>query len=105
LVRRWIPDALVTNTGDITGTYEVTLKIDDVAVATKSVALAGGAIEKVTFATSKVVGGTYSVDLNGLLGTFVVKAGLNWWLIGGIIAAIVAVLLLAYFYMWRKRGV
>jgi hypothetical protein len=78
LVRRWIPDALVTNTGDFTGTYEVTLKIDDVAVATKSVTLAGGAIEKVTFTISKVVARTYTVDLNGLPGTFVVKAGLNW---------------------------
>jgi len=95
--------ALVTNTGDLTGTYEVTLKINNVVVATESVTLAGGASEEVTFTTLKDVAGTYAVDLNGLPGTFVVKAGLNWWLIGGIIAAIVAVGLLAYFYVWRKR--
>jgi len=96
--------ALVTNTGDNTSTYEVILKINNVVVTTKSVTLAGGASEGVTFTTSKIVAGTYTVDLNGLPGTFVVKAGLNWWLIGGIIAAIVAVLLLLYFYVWRKRG-
>jgi hypothetical protein len=97
--------ALVANTGDGTGTYEATLKIDDSVVATKSVTLAGGASEKVTFTISKDVGGTYDVDLNGLPGTFVVKAGPNWWLIGGIIAAIIAAFLLLYFYVWRKRGV
>jgi len=35
--------ALIANTGDLTGTYEVNLKIDDVVVATKEVTLAGGA--------------------------------------------------------------
>jgi hypothetical protein len=73
-------------------------------VATKGVTLAGGASEEVTFTTSKDAGGTYAVDLNGLPGTFVVKAGLSPPLIGGIIAAvIVAALLLLYFYVWRKR--
>jgi len=93
--------ALVTNTGDLTGTYEVTLKIDDVVVDTESVTLAGGASEKVTFTTSKGVAATYNVNLNGLPGTFVVKAGQNWWLIGGIIAAIVAALV--YLFI-RRRG-
>ena len=97
--------ALVTNTGDLTGTYEVTLEIDEIAVATKSVTLAGGASEKVTFTMSEDVAATYTVNLNGLLGTFVVNAGLSWWLIGGIIAAVVAAGLLVYFYVWRKRGV
>jgi hypothetical protein len=97
--------ALVTNTGDLTGTYEVTLKIDDVAVGTESVTLAGGASEKVTFTTSKDIAATYTVNLNGLLGTFMVKAGPNWWLIGGIIGAVVAAGLLGYFCVWRKRGV
>jgi hypothetical protein len=97
--------ALVTNTGDVAGTYEATLKIDNTVVATQNVTLAGGASEEVVFTISKDVTGTYAVDLNGLLGTFVVKAGLNWWLIGGIIAAVVAVLLALYFRVWRKRSV
>ena len=97
--------ALITNTGNVTGTYEAILKIDNAVIATQNVTLAGGASEEVTFTTSKDVVGTYAVDLNGLTGTFVVKAGPNWWLIGGIIAAVVAVLLVLYFRVWRKRGV
>jgi len=97
--------ALVTNAGDATGTYEVTLKIDDVAVATESVTLAGGASEKVTFTTSKDVAATYTVNVNGLLGTFVVKTGPNWWLIGGIIAAVVAAGSVIYLFFIRRRRV
>lgn len=96
--------ALVTNTGDLTGTYEVTLKIDNVVVATESVTLAGGASEKVTFTTSKDVAGTYAVNLNGLSGTFVVKAGLNWPVVGGIIGGVVVVGLGVFFWMRRKAA-
>jgi len=64
---------LVANTGDESGTYEVTLKIDDVVVATKEVTLAGGASQKVTFTATKDVAGTYSVDVSGLTGSFTVK--------------------------------
>jgi hypothetical protein len=96
--------ALVTNSGDLTGTYEVTLKIDNVVVATESITLAGGASEKVTFTTSKDVAATYAVNLNGLSGTFVVKAGLNWWLIAGIVAGVVAIGVAVYIVRRRNIG-
>ena len=64
----------VTNTGDLSGSYEVTLKIDGVAVATQEVTLEGGASQKVTFTTSKDVAGTYNVNVNGLSSTFTVTA-------------------------------
>ncbi len=50
---------LVTNIGDLTGSYEVSLKVDNVVVATKEITLAGGASQKVTFTTTKDVAGTY----------------------------------------------
>jgi len=125
---------LVTNTGDCTGTYKVTLKLDNATVTTKEVTIAGGASEKVTFTTSTDVAGTYTVTVNGQSGTVVVKAPpaptpppaappaptppaappvappppeapINWPLIGGIIAGSVATGLLVYFRVWRKRGV
>jgi len=65
---------LVANTGDFTGSYEVTLKIDDVAVATQDVTLAGGASQTLTFTTTKDAAGTYTVNINGLSGTLTVKA-------------------------------
>ena len=104
--------ALVNNTGYLSGSYEVALKINDVAVATEEVTLSGHASQKVTFiTTAKDVAGTYTVDVNGLAGTFEVKAAsspppappepapeppvpppaplINWWLIGGIIGCII----------------
>jgi len=120
---------LVTNTGDGSGTYKVTLELDNVAVAAKEVTLAGGTNQKITFTTSRDVAGTYRVDIADLSGTVVVMAvavpptptpvpaptpaptptptpppGPNWWLIGGVIAACVVAGLLVYFLVWRRRG-
>ena len=64
----------VTNTGDLSESYEVTLKIDKVVVATEDVTLAGGTSGTVTFTTSKDAAGTYNVNVNGLSSTFTVMA-------------------------------
>ncbi|MBA7641139.1 hypothetical protein ES703_48812 [subsurface metagenome] len=64
---------LIANTGDLTGSYEVTLEIDNVVVSTKEVTLAGGTSQRVTFTATKDVAGTYSVDVSGLTGSFTVK--------------------------------
>ena len=63
----------VTNTGDLSGSYKITLKINNVVEASKEVTVNAGAIEKVTFTTAKDVAGNYSVDVNGLSGSFTVK--------------------------------
>jgi len=117
----------ISNTGDLAGDYEATLKIDNVVVATKDITLAGRASQKVTFTTTRDKAGTYAVTVNGLTGKFVVKAApppppppppapppappvpapappvpapappvpapapVNWWLIGGIIAACIII--------------
>jgi len=122
---------LVTNTGDLTDSYEVILRIDNVVVATKDVTMAGEDSQTVTFTTSKDVAGTYTVNVDGLSGTFVVKTipalstplpapappvappvppaapvipPPNWWLIGGIIAGFVVIGVLVNFFVSRKRG-
>ncbi|HEY82864.1 MAG TPA: hypothetical protein G4O01_06195 [Dehalococcoidia bacterium] len=63
----------LTNTGDLTGSYEVSLKIDDSVVETKEVTLEGGDSETVSFSLTPNKVGEYSVDVGGLQGTFVVK--------------------------------
>ena len=125
-----IISVILTNTGDLTGDYQVTLKIDNVETATEEVTLAGGASQTVTFTTAKDVSGTYSVTVDSLSGTFMVKplpvpalvpppkpaspvpsptppptppTAVNQWLIGGIIAGCVVAGLLVYFFVWRKR--
>ena len=126
--------AVVANTGDAPGTYEVTLKIDDAVAATKEVTLAGGTSQTVTFTIYKDVAKTYSVSINSLSGSFVVKPPppppapppptppppvppppvpppvlppppklINWWLIGGIIAAFVASGVFIWLNVIRQR--
>ena len=63
----------VANTGEEVGSYKVTLKIDGVVEATKEITVNAGASQKVTFTTVKDLAGTYTVDINGLTSTFVVK--------------------------------
>jgi len=64
---------LITNTGDLTGSYEVSLKIDNIAEQTKEVTLIGGSSQGVTFNVTRDIAGTCSVDINGVIGSFVVK--------------------------------
>ena len=102
---------IITNTGDLSGSYEVTLKIDNVVAATKEITLAGHTSQTVTFSTSKDIAGTYSVTVDGLSGTFVVRVPtapplplINW---RGLGAAIGGVLLIGVFIRWaviRRRA-
>ncbi len=66
--------AMVTNIGDVAGTTKVTLKINGAAVASKNVKLAGHEFRKVSFATVQGKSGDYKVEIDGLSGTFTVKA-------------------------------
>jgi hypothetical protein len=95
----------VTNTGDLEGTYTVTLKINGAVEAIENVELAGGATKLVTFKVVEDTEGTYNVEVNGLTGSFSVVALLPLevpWII--IIALLVsATAAAAAFYMWRRR--
>ncbi len=65
---------LVTNNGDVAGDYEVVLKIDGVVVATKNVTgLASGASQEVTFNAARDSAGVFTVDVNGVTASFIVR--------------------------------
>ena len=114
--------ALVNNTGYLSESYEVTLKINDVVIATEKVTLLGHASQKVTFVTAKDVAGTYSVDVNGLAGTFEVKEAppapppppapappppaepFNWWFIGIPIASCMIISVVIWLITSRQRA-
>jgi hypothetical protein len=101
---------LVTNDGDLSGIYRVTAKIDNVALPSTDVTVAGHSSQTVTFTTTKGTAGTYTVTVDGLSGTFTVKSAappepikvINWWLIGGIIAAVVVVAVLVSLTIKRR---
>lgn len=64
---------VIANAGDVSGTAQVTLKINGVAVSTQSVKVAGLESRTVSFTTVQGKSGGYQVDIDGLSGTFTVK--------------------------------
>jgi hypothetical protein len=110
---------IVQNTGDLVGSYEVTLKINGVVEATSELTLDGGASESVTFTVAKEEAGSYSVYIGGLSGSFTVTAAedastngtaledndwVNWHTIGGVIAALVIIGLIFLFRARKKAA-
>ena len=119
---------LIANIGGQSSNYQVTLKIDGAVEAIGSATVAAGATKQVSFTSVKNVAGTYSVDVNGLTGSFMVKEALqatpapsmppappappsppapakaptNWPVLGGIIAGVVVVALLIFFLARRR---
>jgi hypothetical protein len=103
---------LVANSGGQSGSYQVALKINGVAEATKEIIIGAGASQQVSFSVSKEAAGSYSVDVNGLTGAFEVNARpvlpppvkpFNWWIIVGITATIALAALLTYTFRVQKK--
>jgi len=112
---------LVTNTGEQEASYTVTLKINEVIEETREINLAGGS-ETVTFTTAKGEAGTYSVDVNGLRGSFMVKevplmveeepqsqppappTGVKWTILGPILAVIIFLAIFLPIRVRRRRA-
>lgn len=65
--------ATITNTGDLAGSHEVTLMINQGVTAIEEVSLAGHASQQLTFTVKPQNAGSYAVDVNGISGTFFVK--------------------------------
>jgi VCBS repeat-containing protein len=64
---------LVKKSGTSSGSYSVTCKINGVILATKVVTLSSSS-QWVVFTTSRSTPGTYTVDVNGLTGSFLVRS-------------------------------
>jgi phage-related protein len=64
---------LVTNDGQSEGSYEVVLRIDNATESTKTVELAAGTTEMVTFTTTRDTAGMFMVDVNGINVSLLVK--------------------------------
>jgi parallel beta-helix repeat protein len=64
----------VANSGDIEGSYNVVLKINGFQETEKSVTVAAGESQDVSFSLAREEAGSYSVDVNGLTGSFTVVA-------------------------------
>ncbi|MDP3880158.1 MAG: helix-turn-helix domain-containing protein [Dehalococcoidales bacterium] len=100
----------VTNTGGLTESYQLALKINNATEETRSVTLAGGASQVVSFAARRAAAGTYTVAIDNLSGAFTVKAlapvnpSTPWWLIIGIIAAVILIGLASWVVIRRRMA-
>ncbi|GAI77910.1 unnamed protein product, partial [marine sediment metagenome] len=114
---------LVANTGGTEGSYSVVLKINGVKEAEKSLTVAAGKSQVVSFSVSKEEARTYSVVVDGLSSFFrvvgpvlpptppppapvpvpEVKPPFPWPLVGGIIGGVVVVGLCVFFWIRRRE--
>jgi hypothetical protein len=62
----------VTNSGDLSGSYKLVLKINDRQVDSREVTVAGGKTETVSFEVQRGLEAEYTVDVNGQKGHFTV---------------------------------
>jgi hypothetical protein len=94
----------VANTGSTAGNYSVELKVNGITKSTKEVTVAAGTSSIVSFTTTEDAVGRYQVEIAGLKGEFVVAGppSINWWLIGGIITAIILALAIWMLMRWRR---
>jgi len=65
--------AMVTNNGELTGTYSAVLKLKGAVESTEDIELSPGESRKVAFKIAKTTPGFYNVELEGLTGRFVVE--------------------------------
>ncbi len=97
----------VTNTGDLAGSYQISLKINGEVEATKEGTLDTGASELLTFTITRESAGTYQLIVDGLTLSFTVgetspPSSISWLLVIGIIIGLI-VLAIPIVLLVRKR--
>lgn len=96
----------VANTGGTPATYTVELRVDGLLVDSQDVSLSPGQTKKVSFTLSRDEEGTYQITVDGLTGSFEVRAPpkpFPWALVIGIIVVIVIVVVGAIMIRKRRR--
>jgi hypothetical protein len=68
-----IISAMVTNNGELPGTYSAVLKLKGATESTEEINLGPGESQKISFKIAKTTPGFYNVELEGLTGRFVVE--------------------------------
>ena len=96
--------ANLANDGGQSGDYTAIVKLNGETIYTNKISLSPGQGQEVTIFVTDSEPGQYTVQIGNLVGEFTVVSWTNWWLIGGIIGALVLLgILLWYFGYYRKR--
>ena len=81
----------VSNHGGQRGTYTAILMMNGVAVGKKELTLGPGESHELEFTVSGNEPGRYVVQIDDMSGEFVSDSWINWWLILGLVAALIGV--------------
>jgi len=109
--------SLLANTGEEDGTCTINLRINGEIEEAREISLPYNSKETITFTTSQSKAGDYSIDVNGLVGSFTVKEGeptpgapvtrthdeTNPWFIRIVIIVISAAIAVPLIARWRRR--
>ena len=93
---------LATNSGESTGDYSVTLKIDGIIVQTRQVRVPGQSNQTINFQVTPDQSGQHQIDINGLPGTLEVSGSAARWLIPTGIALAVVIFSLTFVMILRR---
>jgi hypothetical protein len=95
------------NTVVLYGNCTVILLVDGIEEAAQEMTLALGTSDNATFTVSRDIAGTYTVEIDGLIGEFTVVAPFPWALVGGIMGGVLGILAVAavavYFRVFRRK--
>jgi hypothetical protein len=96
--------ANLANDGGQSGNYTAIVKLNGETIYTSTISLTPGQDQDVTLFVTDSEPGQYTVQIGNLVGEFTVVSWTNWWLIGGMIAALVLLgILIWYFGYYRRR--
>ena len=92
----------VANTGSVSGSYSLKLKVDGTMNSTKQVTVAPGTSQPVNLTLTEDTAGKHQVEVAGLSGEFEIieanaiePSGTNWWLIIGVTAIILLIIVVS----------
>lgn len=92
----------VTNVGDLPGTFTITLKINDAVEEVKEITLSARESSIVAFNLTRATTGTYTVEVDGLTGSFTVEEAPPYWELYAVMVLIaIAIGVIIVIYRWK----
>ena len=96
--------ARVTNSGEASGDYEITLKINGIVAGTSQISLPGKSNQQISFRIRPDISGSYEIDVNGVKENLLVNAHLQaWYLIVLGLAGCLSFAIALTLGLWRSR--
>ena len=92
----------LTNISEQSNTYDVYCKMDGHVKGSRQITLNSKETRGVAFTINDNERGQHIVQIGSLSGEFETKAWINWWLIIGLIVALIVLVWLAWYYLYHR---